>query len=88
MDRIVMQNTMARAAGMTYGKWKALHPESEKVEDDKLEETYLRKCQWCGKKIPLYDINGKKVRWDKKWCSTTCGALSAYYRKKDCVSDG
>lgn len=82
MDRIVMQNTMALAAGMTYGKWKALHPESEIIEEDPVEPEELRPCQYCGQPIPhVMAQKGRADRYEQTlYCSERC-KVAAHRRR-------
>ena len=49
MDRLTMDSIAAEKAGMSYGKWKALHPHTE-VEIP--EEPITKPCRNCGKQIP------------------------------------
>jgi hypothetical protein len=87
MDRIVMQNTMARAAGMTYGKWKALHPESEIIEEEPVELEELRPCQYCGQPIPHERLpKGRIDRYEKTlYCSNKC--KQAAHRRREGVPE-
>lgn len=100
-DRLSAEIAMARAAGMSYGKWKVLHPELEYIEEEPVEpevilvekKSYARanrkpgKCQWCNKQIPAVDDKGRKVRYDRKYCSNTCRQTYLYYQKKDGTAD-
>ena len=142
-DRLSAEIAMARAAGMSYGKWKMLHPEFEYIEEKpivteklhpckrcgnpvprtigskkdqycqklycsnscKIEAYYERtgkkrykerqekenrkpgKCLWCNKQIPAVNDNGRKVRYDRKYCSNTCRQTYLYYQKKDGAAD-
>lgn len=81
-DRLSRDAMAAQAAGLSYGKYKALHPftgEPELVEieldDDRRELT----CQYCGKIFLAY---GHEVR--RKYCSDECRdkAAHALYRAK------
>ena len=56
MDSLARNAMLARQAGMSYGKWKALQPREEPKEKP-LPEGWV-KCQWCGKAIKL--LNGRK----------------------------
>ena len=95
LDRLSKLNAMALAAGMSYGKFMALHYEGVHIDDEEdVEQENLReiqakesrkpgKCQWCNKQIPEFTESGKKTKCNTKFCSNSCRALSAYYRKKD-----
>jgi hypothetical protein len=87
MDRIVMQNTMARAAGLTYGKWKALHPESEIIEEEPVEPVELRMCQYCGQPIPHVRVpRGRVDRYEKTlYCSNRC--KQAAHRMREAAAE-
>lgn len=43
MDRLTRDSTAAIAAGMSYGKWKALHPHTEYGDGNK-----VKLCKICG----------------------------------------
>lgn len=82
-DRLSRDAMAARAAGLSYGNYKALHPctpgEWEPVEveleDDRREIT----CQFCGKTFLAY---GQEAR--RKYCSDECRQQAQYaaYRAK------
>lgn len=77
---------MARAAGLSYGKFMALHPNGVFIADEQVaakEDGNTRMCLWCKKPLPVYTSMGNKARSDKKFCSPSCGASYGYYRKKD-----
>ena len=67
MDRLTQDCIAARKAGMTYGKWKALHPHTE-VEEQELPKTGSQKlCKNCGSEIPV-SYGGKL------YCGANCAA--------------
>lgn len=70
MDNTSRDAKAARAAGMSYGKWKILHPETapKKVEKKKL---YHRVCPGCATK---FDTD----RADKVYCNPDCARLYNY----------
>ena len=49
MDKLAQDAAAALAAGMSYGKWKALHPKTDAVEsqDDKIPYGW-KMCKHCG----------------------------------------
>ena len=63
MDNLARDAAAALRAGMSYGKWKALHPftkhQAETTEN-------VRLCQRCGKPLP------KGSRKERKYCSDLC----------------
>lgn len=86
MDRLEIVNNMALAAGMSYGKFMALHPEGVAIADDEEEDTEseeLRPCEHCGKPIPHTVLpKGSIDRYErKKYCSHSC-SMAAYYLRK------
>lgn len=76
MDNLAKDSTAALKAGMSYGKWKALHPftkhQAETAEN-------VRLCHRCGNPIP------KSSQPSRKYCSDLCkmAADSARYGKKN-----
>lgn len=88
MDQLTKDCIAARKAGMTYGKWKALHyvppvevviPKQEKPEATPKE---VRVCRICGTVLP-----GDKHKL-ARYCSPECIAegnrqfQNAYYHRK------
>ena len=75
MDNLARDSTMAIASGMSYGKWKALHPNTagivlekpkEKKTNEKKQNYPVRLCRWCGKEIPD-SANGHR-----RYCGEEC----------------
>ena len=64
MDKLSREVAKALAAGMSYGKWKAMQPivkpEAKPVEVDK---GILDNCNWCGK--PFNSTHGAKYCCDE-----------------------
>ena len=55
MDKLAREAMLAREAGMTYGKWKALQPKEEKPKG--IPDGWIR-CKCCGKPFkPLARLN-------------------------------
>ena len=67
-DRLSADSTAALAAGMSYGKWKALHPHTEYVAPKIKRNVKQIPCAFCGK---LFDAGR-----GKKYCDYDC-----YYQK-------
>jgi hypothetical protein len=66
---------LARQAGMSYGKWKAMQPI---VPIDKKKETspdQMRVCPYCGKQ---FKRSGKKI-----YCGDFCRNQHYYERSKE-----
>ena len=88
MDNLARDSSMAIAAGMSYGKWKALHPHTAEIVPEKPKATKKKKskpvrlCRWCGKEIP------ETANAHRRYCCAGCayeGKLSAAnerYREK------
>lgn len=72
MDRLARNAMLARRAGMSYGKWKALQPIVE-VEEKPIPEGW-RKCEYCGK--PFMRKQGKR------FCDFSCRNM-AYQAKEN-----
>jgi hypothetical protein len=70
---------LAKQAGMSYGKWKALQPIVPAKKNDIPE--VLSPCEWCGKTF--------KPRKNKRFCGSSCRDKARYARtKKDGRSEG
>lgn len=69
MDRLARNAMLAREAGMSYGKWKALQPV---VEVEKQEPENMAICEWCKKPF--------KKRNHKRFCNYDC-RVQAYAEK-------
>lgn len=84
-DRLSIESSMALAAGMSYGKWKALKKTPTEIPTDiKLPATkrgVKRKfiCQWCGKEYVRYD--NKKT----KYCCEDCQHAAYKKRNRECA---
>lgn len=71
MDRLARNAMLAKQAGMSYGKWKAMQ-QPVKVEDKPLPEGW-RKCEYCGEPF--------KGKQGKKFCDIDC-RRKAYHDKE------
>ena len=67
MDRLTSDSIAAQRAGMTYGKWKALHPNTD-VNVQPVTET--RRCVICGREITKRSSTSGRQR--KLYCSSEC----------------
>lgn len=63
MDNLARDAAAALKAGMTYGKWKALHPFTKHQAET---EENVRLCHRCGKPLP---VGSRECR---KYCSDSC----------------
>lgn len=86
LDRLTIDSISAEKAGMSYGKWKALHPHTEV---DEVPDADTRLCKVCGK--PIRNMSGGKRRL---YCSNECAyealqeRMRARYYKKEVIADG
>ena len=72
-DKLAQDAAAALAAGMSYGKWKALQSQPVAVEKEIPEGWAV--CQWCGKPFKL------KTKRPRKYCDYACYE-QAYNAKK------
>lgn len=70
MDRLTKDSLSASKAGMSYGKWKALHPHTEHEEKD---DGTVRRCIVCGKKLYGHQ---------RFYCGHNCSQNKSYDKKK------
>ena len=61
MDRLARNAMLARQAGMSYGKWKALQP---RIPVEKMAPENWIECEWCGKPF--------RPRGGKRFCDLDC----------------
>ena len=84
MDHLTRDALAAAADGMTYGKWKALHPHTE-YPDPPQQKNHTHKqqqvatsrevaCAWCGKKF--YTVG----RSSREYCDDVCKKKAAEKR--------
>ncbi len=71
MDRLTMDSIAAMKAGMSYGKWKALHPHT----DVPMVDEGLPRCKICGKVIIK--------RFGKLYCSDICAYEAQKIRARE-----
>lgn len=73
MDRLARNAMLAKQAGMSYGKWKALQP-IVKVEEKSVPEGW-RKCEHCGEPF--------KGKSGKRFCDVYCRQKAYEPRAKE-----
>jgi hypothetical protein len=71
MDNLARNAMLAKEAGLSYGKWKALQPVVEPKR--KLLPEGWKECPWCGK-----DFKGRS---NKRYCDIEC-RLQDYNRRR------
>lgn len=72
MDRLARNAMLARQAGMTYGKWKAMQPVVPIEKKDVIPDKWVR-CAECGKAFP--------PKSNKRFCDLDC-RRTAYERNR------
>ena len=66
MDNLAKDAAAALAAGMSYGRWKALHPKTDAVESQDDEIPYgWKPCKNCGKYF-------KPTKGGQRYCDGQC----------------
>ena len=83
-DKLSIESSKAIAAGMTYGKWKALQNEGLIESTDYEEELFcdvpgiVLVCKYCGEEFICPNNKGKGGR---KYCTNECANKSVKERK-------
>ena len=72
MDNLARDMVLAKQAGMSYGKWKALQPIAPAKKKDIPE--VLSTCEWCGKPFA--------AKKNKRFCGSSCSDKAWYARSK------
>ena len=73
VDKIALDNAAALAAGMSYGKWKAM--QEVKIKPKEIPEGWLV-CQHCGKAFK------PKTKRPTKYCEVFCQERASQAREK------
>ena len=90
MDRLTRDSIAAQRAGMTYGKWKMLHPHTE--EEVEIPGADAKLCKICGK--PFYIRTMGAGGKNRLYCSRECAHEArnekqrSRYRKKGDKANG
>ena len=72
MDKLAWENAQALAAGMSYGKWKAMQ---DPVRIEKKTPEGWMKCRYCGKEFP--------PKTSKIYCDDYCRYMATKDRYKE-----
>ena len=75
MDNLARNAMSARKVGMSYGQWKALHPNTREEVVQPSERECV--CQHCGKTFVT------KTRQKRKFCDFYCQNAAAQIRLKE-----
>lgn len=73
-DKLAQDAAKALAAGMSYGRWKAMQPQAKPKENDSLVGMYAFYCERCGARVL------RKDRRFGKYCSDC--QYKAHYEKQ------
>ena len=74
MDNLARNAFMAKQAGLSYGKWKAMQP----IVTVAKKQVKTKVCPWCGKQ---FEASGKK-----EYCDNLCNRNAYYNRNKERIS--
>ena len=77
MDNLARNAFMARQAGMSYGKWKAMQPIVPVVKKETEETKKMKVCPRCGEKFVPNRFNVRQ-----KYCNTVCQRAAYYENNK------
>lgn len=80
-DKLAQDAAAALAAGMPYGKWKAMQEPVKIIKKEDLPEGW-RKCAWCG--TPFRIKSSKKQIYCEIFCQRTAQA-ERERQKKGCA---
>lgn len=69
MDKLAWENAQALAAGMSYGKWKAMQEPVKIVKEKELPEGWCR-CAWCNTPFK------PKTKRPRKYCESRCQQIA------------
>lgn len=78
MDNLAKDAARALAAGMSYGNWKALHPNTKDMVDEPAPQGWLI-CKHCGK--PFKPTNNRKQFYCEAGCQLA--AQTERYREQN-----
>lgn len=77
MDNLAKDAAAALAAGMSYGKWKALHPKTDAAEPQDEEIPYgWKMCKYCGKYF-------KSRKPGQRYCDIQCQMAAQRIRDRE-----
>lgn len=79
MDRLARNAMLAKQAGMSYGKWKAMQ-ETIQIKKKESPEEDMKVCPYCGKK---FKPKSKK----QKYCDITCQQQHWYENNKERLNE-
>lgn len=74
-DKLSQEVAQALAAGMSYGKWKALQEPVKIVKEEEIPEGWS-KCQYCGK------VFKPTIKRPQKFCDSVCREKSYFPKRR------
>ena len=77
MDNLAKDAAAALAAGMSYGKWKAIHGDTKDAQEEESAQEGWRICQQCGRPFK------PKSRRQQKYCDSVCQQDAQYERDRE-----
>lgn len=77
MDNLARNAFMAKQAGLSYGRWKAMQPIVPVVKKEPEETKKTKVCPWCGEKFVPNRFNSRQ-----KYCNTVCQQTAYYENNK------
>lgn len=94
MDRLARNAMLARQAGMTYGKWKAMQPVVPIEKKGVIPDHWVR-CEECGKAFPpkgskrFCDLECRRIAYEKtRYDKKKRAEYMRQYREKRRAEDG
>lgn len=81
MDNLTMNAIQCKAAGVSYGQWKAMHPVTKAIEID--EGLMEKSCAFCGKQFKTK--NKRKVFCCEECCHNAQVAKRAAKKAREIV---
>lgn len=77
MDKLAWENSLALAAGMSYGKWKAMQAPVQIVKKDETPDGW-RECEYCGSKF--------KARRNQRFCDYYCQERAYHSKNREAIN--
>ena len=78
MDNLAKDAAAALAAGMSYGKWKAMQDNPVVIEKKEVLREGWKVCPVCGKKFKLNKYGSRQI-----YCEIGCQKKAQYERTKE-----
>jgi hypothetical protein len=85
VDQLAIDAAAARAASLSYGKWRALQPQTQMNprEQKEQKECYIKRyCPVCGSEFIVSSYSSKK-----KYCGVACNQRAYKSEKRERAND-